>query len=327
MSKMTDDIPKRPSQLQILAIAVALLLIWAVSDVLLLIFLAALLAIVLRSGAAWVARRIRLPFRLALAAVVIFLMTVCIGLGYWIGPDLARQAQHLAARLAPQIMALRTNLAHSKLGSPLAKQISGGGGSGVGLLGPATTAVGFTFRTIADLVVLIVTTLYFATAPEPYIRGIVLLAPPSYRTRAREILETAARTLRLWVLCQFLDMLIVGALAALGLSLLGVPEPYALGVLAGMLTFIPYFGVILACIPAVMVALTISWSTALWTVLVYSFCHLVEGYVVSPLLQRRLVELPPAVSVISMSIMGVLFGPLGLILGTPIAATRLVLIS
>ncbi len=121
-------------------------------------------------------------------------------------------------------------------------------------------------------------------------------------------------------------MLVVGTMAAVGLLLLGVPAPYALGVVAGLLTFIPYLGAVAAGVPAVLVAITVGWTTALWTVGVYTACHLVEGYIVAPLVQRRLIHLPPALTILSMTVMGALFGILGVILGTPLAALGLVLV-
>ncbi len=94
-----------------------------------------------------------------------------------------------------------------------------------------------------------------------------------------------------------------------------------------MLTFIPYFGAVLAAIPAIMLALTVGWSTALWALAVYFACHIVEGYVVAPLVQRRLIELPPAMTILSMTVMGTLFGPLGVLVGTPLAAAIMVVVQ
>jgi predicted PurR-regulated permease PerM len=128
------------------------------------------------------------------------------------------------------------------------------------------------------------------------------------------------------VLGQLVDMITVGVLAAIGLRLAGVPEPYALGLLAGLFTFIPYFGAIIAAIPAIIVALTVSWMTALWVVVTFLACHTAEGYLVAPLVQRRLLDLPPALGIIAMAVMGGLFGPLGVVLGTPVAAAGLVLV-
>lgn len=302
---------------------VAALLIWRLSNVVMIILLAALLAIVLRGAADWLAARIHLPPRLVLAALVIVSILLGAGLAYWIGPRVIAQGQELVVRIAGQVDRFRAHLAETDWGKPFAAQLSPGGGSTVPILGPAETALMVTFRTGADLIVLVVTALYFAVAPEIYVRGMVRLVPIPHRPRARNVLADVARALRRWVLGQLVDMLTVGVLAAIGLRLAGVPEPYALAILSGLLTFIPYFGALIAAIPALIVALTVSWMTGVWAVLVFLVCHAAEGYIVAPLVQRRLVDLPPAASIVAMTVMGTLFGPIGIILGTPLAAAGL----
>ena len=133
-------------------------------------------------------------------------------------------------------------------------------------------------------------------------------------------------TLQWWSLGQLIDMAVVGVLSGIGLMLLGVPLALALGVLAGLFTFVPYFGAIAAAVPAMLVGLTVSWQTALWVLVIFLICHGIEGYLVSPLVQRRTVHLPPALTILSMTILGTIFGPLGVILGTPVVAALLVII-
>ena len=169
-----------------------------------------------------------------------------------------------------------------------------------------------------------VTALYFAISPDLYLKGFVSLFPVPQRQRVREVMDDIANALRLWLLGQLVDMVTVGVLSTVGLLLIGVPVPYALGILAGLLTFVPYFGAVVAAVPAAMVALSVSVSAALWTLGVFTLCHVVEGYIIAPLVQRRLVELPPALTVLSMTISGTLFGALGVVLGTPLAAAGLI---
>ncbi len=170
----------------------------------------------------------------------------------------------------------------------------------------------------------LITALYLAISPALYQRGLLRLIAIRHRPRALDVLRDVGRTLRRWLLGQMIDMVVVGLITAIGMGVLGVPVPLALGVVAGVLTFIPYFGAAMAGLPAVLVALTVSPTTALYAVFVFLLCHLVEGYVLSPLVQRRLVELPPALTLLSMAASGALFGPLGIILGTPIAAATMV---
>ena len=190
----------------------------------------------------------------------------------------------------------------------------------------AELAVSVSLRTLSAAVVTLVGALYLAISPELYLSGTVRLLPLPYRTRGRTVLEEVGKTLRWWMLGQIVDMLAVGGLAAIGLWLVGEPAPLAIALLAGLLTFIPYFGAIITAVPAALVGLAVSWTLALWVLAIFLACHLVEGYVVAPVVQRRMVDLPPALTILSMTLLGTLFGALGIILATPLAAASLVLV-
>ena len=309
---------------RIAIVAAAVVLIWVLSDVALLIFFAVLLAAVLRGAADWLAEHTGARVGLMLTLVVVLLLGIVVGAAFWIGPELVREGRDLVHRLSQEYDTIRQHLN----GMPLARSLAKGAPQPQTVMERLTTSarmvLGLSLRTLAALIVLVVTAIYFAAAPEVYVRGVLHLIPIPYRPRVHQVMEELAHMLRLWLLGQLVDMLVVGVLAAIGLRLVGVPVPYALGVLAGLLTFVPYFGAILAGIPAVLVALTVSLPTALWTLGVFTLCHCVEGYVVSPLVQRRLVELPPALTVLSMTVMATLFGAMGIILGTPLAVAGLV---
>jgi predicted PurR-regulated permease PerM len=306
----------------VLAVALVVL-VWALSHVLLIIFFAILLALVLRGAATWLAERLHASPGLMLSAVALTLVLAGAGLVYWIGPRLIAQGQDLAARLSGQLEILQRHFDNSAIGQHLAAPLSS---VGQHVFGTATAAVGIGLTTVTDVVVIVVTTLYLAAHPSLYVRGVLRLFPPRRRDRILDVMHEIAHVLRLWVLGQLIDMVTVGTLSAAGLSLLGVPAPYALAVLTGLLTFIPYLGAIAAGVPAVLVALTVGWTPVLWTLLIYTGCHVVEGYLVAPLVQRRLINLPPALTILGMTITGALFGILGVILGTPLAAAGLVIV-
>lgn len=308
---------------RVVLFATLVLLVRALSHVLLIIFFAILLALIVRGAADWLARRLQAPPRLVLAVVSLSIIAAGAGLVYWIGPTLIAQGQDLVSRLTGQLDDLRQHFNQSPIAQHVTSQLSS---AGISMLGTAETAVGIGFTASVDLVVIAVTTLYLSAHPRLYVRGVLRLIPPARRDRALDVMYEIAHVLRLWVLGQMIDMATVGAMSALGLALLGVPAPCALAVLAALLTFIPYLGAIAAGVPAVLVALTVGWTTALWTMLIYTACHLVEGYVVAPLVQRRLIDLPPVLTILSMTVVGALFGLLGVILGTPLAAAGLVIV-
>jgi predicted PurR-regulated permease PerM len=307
-------------------IAAAALLLWLFDHVILLLFFAVLLACTLRGAADGLARLTRLPAGLMLAVVSLLILALITGAFWWIGPQLAQQGSDLVTSLSGEIDHLSQQYGSMPWGKTLLQHLSGSKPSAAQVSAPAFKVLGLTFGALGELVLVVITALYLAISPALYQRGMLRLIAIRHRPRALVIMRDVGRTMQRWLLGQMVDMVVVGVLTAIGLSILKVPVPLALGVVAGLLTFVPYFGAVAAGIPAVLVALTVSPITALYAVGVFLVCHLVEGYVLSPLVQRRLVELPPALTLLSMTAAGALFGPLGIILGTPMAAAGMVAI-
>jgi predicted PurR-regulated permease PerM len=306
---------------RVVAVAGAVILaVWALSDVMLLVFLAVLIGAMLRGLADQLTRLTRLPTWVTLTVVSLVLVLVIGGLVWWSGPRFVSEGEQLWADVSGQLQHLR-----QRFGGLLGGGGQSGGGAGsLGHLAPtvATSTLGF----VTGLLVVVVTALYFAIAPNFYRDGVVRLFPIRSRPRAREVLTEIGHTLQWWLLGQAIDMAVVGVLVGVGLMLLGVPLALALAVLAGLLTFVPYFGPIVSAIPAIIVAGTQGWSTVFWVVAIYLGCHAVEGYLVAPFVQRRTVQLPPALTVFSMTIMAALFGMLGLVVATPMLAAVLVVV-
>jgi predicted PurR-regulated permease PerM len=119
----------------------------------------------------------------------------------------------------------------------------------------------------------------------------------------------------------------VGVLTTLGLWLLGIPSALALGLLAGVLEFVPFLGPILSAVPAVALALGEGMDTMLWVVGLYVAVQQIEGALITPLVQQHTVDLPPALTIFAIVAFGVLFGPLGILLATPLAVVVFVLVK
>lgn len=300
--------------------AAVILILWVLYDVILMIFLAILLGAILRGISTWLSRKTGMRENPALALVTIAVFVCFAGLAYWVGPRFVHEGKQLLGQLQHWVQ----EFSHTALGSVLFSQFSGGKASAFAL--PAMNIASSAVGTLGVIFVVIVTAIYFAISPMLYVNGITLLVPISYRPRARQILVDIGHTLQWWMLGQAIDMLVVGVLSGIGLWLLGVPIALALGVIAGLFTFVPFFGTIAAGILGVLVTLTISLKMAMWTVGIFLICHTIEGYVVAPLVQRRTVDLPPALTILSISILGALYGAIGLILATPVAAAVLMLL-
>jgi predicted PurR-regulated permease PerM len=315
---------QRSEALRLALLGGAAVLLWRLSDIVLMLFFAGLIATVLRGIADTLARWLRISPAPMLGLVAVALVATIIAATYWIGPAVAGQASDLVSRVAQQWQHLRAQYGQTQIGHLVTSHLSGSQGLSNEIMGYVMKVAGSTLGTIGELVVVVATALYLAAAPQMYVEGVVSLVPQSQRPLARTAIEQIGHALRLWCLGQLVDMATVGVLSAIGLYLLGVPVPFALATLAGLLTIVPYFGALAAGVPGVMVGLTVSWMTAVWVVVIFTICHCVEGYLVAPLVQRHMVRLPPALAIVSMTIAAALFGPFGIILGTPLAVAILV---
>jgi predicted PurR-regulated permease PerM len=165
--------------------------------------------------------------------------------------------------------------------------------------------------------------LYLAAEPEVYFAYVQRVTPLAFRTKLNACAAAAVRNLRWWVFSQMLSMTAVGVIVAVGLWILGVPLAGLLGVIAALLTFIPNIGPILSVVPAALLAVAISPTKGLFTVLLFLGVHFLEGNVITPLLERRIVRLPPALTMTAQLLLAVIAGPLGLALAAPLAAAAL----
>jgi predicted PurR-regulated permease PerM len=183
------------------------------------------------------------------------------------------------------------------------------------------------FGGLFSLVVIGFTGVYLAFDPQLYRRGLLRLAPKSTRARMGEVLDALGTTLRGWLVSQAFSMVVVGTATTIGLWLLGTPLALALGLIAFLFTFVPYVGPIAAAVPALLVAFTVSPTHALYVGLLYFGVQMVEGNLLTPLVQQRMVKLPPALTIVSQVLMGILLGTPGVVFATPLAACAQVLVK
>ncbi|MEX2174357.1 MAG: AI-2E family transporter [Pirellulaceae bacterium] len=303
-------------------------LIWAGADVLLLIFGGVLLGVFLRGLSDLLSRFTPLKGVWSLVVVLLILATL-LGLGTWfLGAAIAGQLDQLGQSLAESQKLLQAQLAKYAWWRQILKemptlQVLGRGQS----ISRMTSIFSTTVGAVLGLVVILFTGLFLAFDPGLYRRGVLRLVSRGTRRRAGEILDALEKALRGWLVSQSFSMTVVGLATALGLWLLGIPLALALGFIAFLFTFVPYVGPIVATVPAVLVALTVGPTQALYVGLFYFGVQMIEGNLLTPLIQQQMVKLPPALTISAQMLMGVLLGTVGIVFATPLAACCLVLVQ
>ncbi|MBK9155865.1 MAG: AI-2E family transporter [Chloracidobacterium sp.] len=316
----------------VLLVVLLLVLVYFVLDVLLLIFAAALFAIFLRGLADLLHRYANIPEGWAVIAVSLLLIGIMAGAIALLAPDVAVQMTHLREELPKSATAAGDYIRQFGWGRALIDQLPSvetvrSSVSASTLLAGVGGFFSSTVGAIGNFFIGILLAVYFAVEPRVYVRGFTNLFPLDKRTRAREVLFAISDTLRWWLIGKVGSMIFIGLLTWIGLSLLGVPLALALGVIAGLLSFIPNFGPIISAIPALLLAFIDSPIKAVYVLGLYIGVQLIESNLVTPFIERQTVELPPALTIVFQLALAVLVGGLGLVLATPLLAMLIVLVQ
>ncbi len=316
----------------VVAVALLLLLIWQTIDVLLLAFAGVLVAVALASTSRWVANHTPLPYGLALAIIALLALLGLVSMVWWMAPAIAGQSQVLIDSIDLSLEQVRSFVNRQLPWSweTVRDQMPGAESliqRGPGILSRITGVFSTALNGLTNLLIILFVGVYLAISPESYVNGMVRLVPTHRRDRAREIFYALGYTLRWFLIARGASVLIVGGLSIAGLWLLDIPLALVLGVLTGLLSFVPIVGVIASYIPPVLVALTISPQQALYVFLLYVGIQFVESYFLTPVIQKRAVDLPPVLTILAQVAFGIIFGVLGVLLASPIAAVLLVAVQ
>lgn len=316
---------------------VVILAVWLLSDVLTVVFAAALLAVILHGVAMLLHRYARLPYWAALAVTVVVIVAALGALVAMAGPGIVTQAAALQKALVTQWGALHDRMQQSNWGRLLLQQVpaslggekEGGGMPSVpgSVAGSVAGFLGSAFGLSGTLAVVVIAGIYLAADPGIYVNGALRLFPVHYRPQAKELVETAGKALWAWSAGQALDMLVVAILSALGLWLIGVPLALALGVLAGLMNFVPYIGAIIGAVPAVIIAFSVGSTQGFETIGLYLVIQGFEGNVMAPMIQNRAAHLPPGLTILAQTAFGAILGIPGFIFATPLTAALLAVLN
>ncbi|MDA9510877.1 transporter [Bradyrhizobium sp. CCBAU 11386] len=326
---------------------------WYFAATLLLIFTGMLLGVGLNALTNALGRRVHLPHTLRLAIVCVALALMLAGVAYLGGATIAEQASLLSKTIKSQITNVKSFLdnhgidtsffdfgsaapAATDAGStPTPNAASRGSLPGAGALASSGGAiVSQTFKllfgaisAVGNIFIVLFLGLAFAAQPSVYHDGLLFLVPARHRTRATLIVDGISETLERWLIAQIIVMLAVGVVTWIGLAIIGIPGSFILGIQAGLLAFIPTVGAIIAGVVVVLASLASGWIAALSALILFLGVHAMESYVLTPLLQRQALDIPPATLFAFQILLGVVFGIWGLALALPLVAIAKVMID
>lgn len=246
---------------------------------------------------------------IAFIAVVVFMT----------GVQVADQFAQLRATLAVQADRLIAWAAEHGM-MPGRADVNGLVQQAMGSFGRLTSFVGTAVGAIASLLMVLVIGLFVAMEPRLYERGLEWLVPSDMRAEWAITMDRMAHTMRRLLAGRLLGMLVEGILIWLMLWVGGVPMALLLGILAGMLAFIPNIGAIITGVLMVAVGFSAGVNTGYWAILTYFVVQNFDGYVVIPMVAKRTVDMPPALTLSSQILASTLFGVLGLALADPMVA-------
>lgn len=342
----------------VVGLAVVLLLLWHTRNLVLTVFLGVLFALAVSSGADRLQRyRIR---RGVAAPLLVFAFLGLLGaFGSWVGPTVRTQTRELKTKLPEALEKLETWV-QSRGGGVIATitglddegppnraaaapdSITGvvppGRAEGressslrdrlLAQLGGATRyflpVLSSTLAVAAGGVLILFLAIYLAIDPGLYRRGILRLVPKRNRSQADNMLSAIARTLRKWLVTQLIAMVVIGVVTTLVLLALNVRAAVPLGILAGLLEFVPTLGPILSALPAIAMGFVDSPEKALAVTIAYVGIQFVENHLLIPILMKEGIDIPPALTIVAQALMAIVFGFLGLLVAVPLLATVMI---
>ena len=321
----------------LLAAVVVAMLIRAV-DVLLVLFLAVILAVYLDAVADFLGRAMGVPQTLGLLAGLVLSLGALVGVVVLMAPAVAAQVSDLLTNLPQYLSALDQNINRLARSIPvLGRNVAAGGTPGI-LATALNDIFGFLrgaavpyFRGGVEFLIegvsVLVMAVYLARHPKVYTEGLVAIVPPRHRRLAHDVLTDLGITLRAWVVGQIIAMVFLGGLTILGLWALGVPYFLAFGVFAGVAAIVPFFGTLFSTLLPALFTLGVSGlPKALAVVAIGVGVHLIEANVVAPVVMERQINLPPVITIAGILLIGKLFGLAGLVVAVPILVLVLVLV-
>lgn len=303
--------------------------VWASGQVVLLLLLSMLLALFLRE----LSRRLRrtLPVSPAVSVLIVTFTLLCLGgMTLWLlAPEITAQAEGLVSQVPESWAQIQQRWGHHPVGKWILRGVQAEAPDAPvrELMSRATGIFSSVLGAGSGLLFVFFMSLYLALDPHRYKNGVLVLFPAPRRSRVEEIMDTTAERLWQFLVAQGASMLVVFVMTTVGLWMIGMPVYLALGLLSGLLTFIPYLGPLLSFLPALLVAAASNGTSVLSVTLLYGTVQLLESYLITPMMQRKIADLPPALTILVQGALGLYSGVLGVLLAAPLTAAGMVIVK
>lgn len=306
-----------------------LLFAWRARQIVFATFAAVLLAILLHAAGSTVGRWLRVGDRWGVVVSAVAALVLLVLLVIWRGPETVSELGTLREQIPEALSSLREQIQQTELGRRAMDQVPESVEEAIpDMSSTAQTAGGLAIGAAGALAmgfVVLFLGLLFALTPGVYIQGGLLLVPRRSRAAASDILDRIGDALRRWLGAQLIAMVAVFAMVWAGLSIIGMPLAFTLGLIAGLLDFVPYLGPIVSGIPAVLLAFVAGPDKLLWVLVLYIVVQSIESYVIGPVLQWKVVYIPPALTIVAQIALGTVAGLWGVALAAPLTAALMVL--
>jgi predicted PurR-regulated permease PerM len=300
-----------------LACGIALLIVLV--QPLLIIFAGVVFAALLDGGVRLLGRVLPIGRGWRLLIVVLLTFAFLVGTFVLTGVQVTEQVTQLRSTLEMQANRF-TGFLSSHGVMPGASDVNGIVKQALGSVGRVTSWVGTAIGVITSMFMILILGLFIAMDPGTYSRGLEWMVPIDLRPEFARTLVKMGDTLRRLLAGRLLGMAVEGVASGIALAVGGVPMAMLLGIIAGILAFIPNVGAIVTGVLMVAVGFSAGVDTGYWAIGTYLVVQTIDGYVIVPMVAKRTVDLPPALTLGAQIMASALFGILGLALADPMTA-------
>ena len=347
-----------------LAVLLGAVLFWVAQVLFFVVFLGVLFGIAVSGGVDYF-ERFRVPRAIAATLIVLSFVGLLVSFGAWVAPTLVEQGAELRQKLPEAVDRVQEWVRQRQTGvlgllvagvddanaapRTVSASASAPSPSKTGAQSPAAVQpnrvndqlkegisglsrylfpfITSTVEVIGGLLLILFLSIYFAAEPEFYRLGLLSLLPARKRARGAIMMDRVAVVLRKWLLTQLIAMAVMSVVTTIALLFLDIKAAFALGVLAGLFEFIPTIGPVLSALPAIAMGFLDSPAKAATVAFTYWGLQFLESHILIPLLMKEGLRLPPALTVVTQTLMTIVFGFIGLMVAVPLLATIMVMVQ